>query len=178
MSPDNLMTTRVFQARDFSSSLGPSVTWTGIGSSSAFCTTKYASSSELAMPRAGKVTVRFRSLGTAFDDELWLAYPEERLIFKASKNNLGQTYDMGTFEAGTRLVFALKTPDGQAYCTDSSLNRDGCDHFRKLQLGIDRWELRWEDTYGLGERDFNDVVLDISVADATESISSAAVCAQ
>jgi len=145
----------------------------GVGSSFAFYTTEFASSSELAMPKAGKVTVRFKSKVTAFDDELWLAYPEDKLIFKVSSNNLGQTYDVGTFAAGTRLVFALKTPDGQAYCTDSSLNRDGCDHARKLQLGTDRWELRWEDMYGLGERDFNDVVLDVGVVDATESADRA-----
>ena len=155
--------------------MGPSVTGTGIGSSFAFYTTEFASSSELAMPTTGKVTVSFKGKGTAFDDELWLAYTLEVLIFKASSNNLGQTYDAGTFEAGTRLIFALKTPAGEAYYTDISLNRDGCDHVRKLQLGTDRWELRWEDMYGLGERDFNDVVLDvdIGVADATESISSA-----
>ena len=116
------------------------------------------------MPKAGKVTVRFMSLVTAFDYELWLAYPLELLIFKASSNNLGQTYDVGTFATGTRLVFALKTPAGEAYYTDSSLNRDACDHVRKLQLGTDRWELRWEDMYGLSMRNFNDVVLDIRVA--------------
>jgi len=90
------------------------------------------------MPKAGKVTVRFMSLVTAFDDELWLAYPEDKLIFKGSSNNLGQTYDVGTSAAGIRLVFALKTPGGHAYYTDSSLNRDGCGHTRKLQLGTDR----------------------------------------
>jgi hypothetical protein len=64
------------------------------------------------MPKAGKANVRLMSLMKAFDDELWLAYPKERLIFKASNNNLGQTYDVGTFAAGTRLVFALNTPAG------------------------------------------------------------------
>ena len=125
------------------------------------------------MPTAGKVTVRFMSFVTAFDDELWLAYPLELLIFKASSNNLGKTYTVGTFAIGTRLVFVLKTPDGQAYYTDSSLNRDGCDHVRKLQLGTDRWELWWKDMYGLGERDFNDVVLDVGVIDATDSADPA-----
>ena len=139
MSPDNLMITpSIFQAGDCSSSLGPYVTGTGIGSSFAFYTTEFASSSELGIPKAGKVTVRFKSKMTAFDDELWLAYPDERLILKASSNNLGKTYDVGTFVAGTRLTFMLKTPEGEAYYTDSSLNRDGCDHVRKLQLGTDR----------------------------------------
>ena len=147
----------------------------GVGSSFAFYTTEFASSSELGIPKAGKVTVRFKSKMTAFDDELWLAYPDERLILKASSNNLGKTYDVGTFVAGTRLTFMLKTPEGEAYYTDSSLNRDGCDHVKKLQLGADRWELRWEDMYGLGEQDFNDVVLDVDVgvADATESANRA-----
>jgi hypothetical protein len=140
MSLDNPTTApSIFQAEDCSSSLCPSVTWTGVGSSFAFYTTELASSSELAMPKAGKVTVRFMSLVTAFDDELWLAHPLELLINKTSSHNLGQPYDVGTFAAGTGLVFALKMHDGQAYYTDSSLNRDGCDHVRRLQLGTDRW---------------------------------------
>ena len=114
----------------------------GIGSSFAFYTAEFASSSDFVMPTAGKVTVRFKSKGTAFDDELWLMYPLELPIFKASSNNLGQIYDVGTYAAGTRLVINLKTPDGQAYFTDSSLNKDGCDHVRKAQLGADKWELR------------------------------------
>ena len=73
------------------------------------------------------------------------------------------------------LVFALKTPGGHAYYTDNSLNRDGCDHIRKLQPGTDRWELRWEDMYGLSEQDFNDEVQDVIVADATESADRAFV---
>jgi len=59
-----------------------------------------------------------------------------------------------------------------AIYTESSLNRDGCDHARKLLLETDRWEPRWEDMYGLGERDFNDVVLEIGVVDAGDSIVS------
>jgi hypothetical protein len=144
----------------------------GIGSSFAFYTAEFASSSEFVMPTAGKVTVKFKSKGAAFDDELWLTYPEEKPIFKASSTNLGRTYDVGTFAAGTRLVFALRMPDGQAYYTDSSQNADGCDHVRKLQLGTDRWELRWEDMYGLGERDFNDVVVEVAI-EAAESIKPA-----
>ena len=98
MSPDNPTTTpSIFQAEDCSSSLGPSVTWTGVGSSFAFYTTEFASSSELAMPKAGKVTVRFNSKVTAFDDELWLAYPLELLVFKVSSNNLGADLRCGNF---------------------------------------------------------------------------------
>jgi hypothetical protein len=67
----------------------------------------------------------------------------------------------------------LRRLRGEAYHTDSSLNRDGCDHVKKLQLGTDRWELQWEDMYGLGEQDFNDVVLEVGVADATESADRA-----
>ena len=115
MSLNNLMIApSIFQAEDCSSSLCPSVTGTGIGSSFAFYTTEFASSSELAMPKAGKVTARFMSLVTAFDDKLWLAYPLKLLIFKASGNNLGQTYDVGTFAAGTRLAFVLKTSRHQS----------------------------------------------------------------
>jgi hypothetical protein len=109
------------------------------------------------------VQVTLKSRATVFDHEIGLYYPDKKLLFRAAEENLGQTYEAGTYPAGTKLIFALKTSEGEVYYTDSSLNWDVCDHGRMVQLGSDRWEMRWEDMLGLAERDFNDVVLEIAV---------------
>jgi hypothetical protein len=135
----------------------------GIGSSFPFYTAEFASSGDFVMPATGMVQVTLKSRATVFDHEIGLYYPEKKLLFRAAEENLGQTYETGSYPAGTKLIFALKTSEGEVYYTDSALNRDVCDHARIVQLGCDRWEMRWEDMLGLGERDFNDVVLEIAV---------------
>jgi hypothetical protein len=109
--------------------------------------------------------VTLKSRATVFDHQIGLYYPDKKLLFRAAEENLGQTYEAGIYAAGTRLIFALKTSEGEVYFTDSALNRDVCDHVRMVQLGSDRWEVRWEDMLGLAEQDFNDVVMEISVKD-------------
>jgi hypothetical protein len=85
------------------------------------------------------------------------------LIFKATDSNVGKTFDVGTFSAGQRLTFALKTPPGFTWYTRPFLNVDYCDHVQKIQKGTQVWELRWEDLYGCGDRDYNDVVVRIEI---------------
>jgi hypothetical protein len=38
---------------------------------------------------------------------------------------------------------------------------------QKTQIGTHKWELRWEDVFGLAEQDFNDVVIEVEVTDKT-----------
>jgi C1A family cysteine protease len=140
----------------------------GIGSEFPFYTTEFKSTcNDLIMPKGGRVLVRFKSKGTAFDNDISLHYPSDKPLFRASSSNVGRIYDAGTFTAGSRLGFALKTPDpnGHIYYTDSSLNADGCDHVRVTQLGTYKWELRWEDIFLLAEQDFNDVVMEVEITD-------------
>ncbi len=140
----------------------------GIGSEFPFYTTEFKSTcNDLIMPKGGRVLIRFKSKGTAFDNDISLHYPSDKPLFKASSSNVGRVYDAGTFTAGTRLGFALKTPDpnGHIYYTDSSLNADGCDHVRVTQLGTYKWELRWEDIFLLAEQDFNDVIMEVEITD-------------
>jgi len=140
----------------------------GIGSMFPFYTSEFKSTcNDLIMPKGGRVLVRFKSKGTAFDDDISLHYPSDKPLFKASSLNVGRIYDAGSYTAGTRLGFALKTPDpnGHIYYTDSSLNADGCDHVRVTQLGTYKWELRWEDIFLLAEQDFNDVIMEVELTD-------------
>jgi len=138
----------------------------GIGSSFAFYSVQFTADDDLIMPMRGRVVARFKEMNTALKDEIWLSYPERRIIFAAKESELGKSFEVGTFSSGTRLTLALVASDGytvHTYYTDQSQNDDACDHVKKVQTGTYKWELRWEDLYGLGEQDYNDVVMELEV---------------
>jgi len=137
----------------------------GVGQNFYFYAVSFSASDDILVSKSGWARARFKGKETAFDDEVRLYSPKDQSIFVATSKNLGKVFDLGSFSTGTRLAFALKTPDGHTYYTDASLNGDACDHVKKVQLGTNKWELRWEDLYGLGEQDYNDVVMEVEIID-------------
>jgi C1A family cysteine protease len=143
----------------------------GMGSRFAFYTAEFTSDDDIVMPKEGRVFTRFKEKNTALDNEVWLHHPEKKLIFNATDVNLGKLFEIGTFKYGTRLVLALKTPENNTFYTDQSMNEDACDHVKKVPTGLYKWEMRWEDLRGLGEQDYNDVVMDVEVfSPSTEDV--------
>lgn len=135
-----------------------------IGVTRCFWTAEFPSiSDDIIVPENGRVQAKFKSKDAAFINEFWIYKPGNKLIFKATDAEVNKTFPVGNFRAGERLIFALKTPDGNIYYTDHSLNKDACDHVNKVQTGKNKWELRWEDIYGLGDRDYNDLIVEIEV---------------
>ena len=135
----------------------------GMGSRFAFYAVQFTSDDDLIMPKQGRVIVRFKGMNTTLVDEIWQHSPENRLIFRASSSEIGKLYDLGVYPSGTRLIFALKTSDGHVYYTDQFLNSDACDHVNTVKAGTYKWVLSWEDLYGLGEKDYDDVVMEIEI---------------
>jgi hypothetical protein len=133
----------------------------GIGSSFAFYAVQFTADDDLIMPKQGRVIVRLTGKNTSLDDEIWLHSPESKLIISAEESEIGKFCDLGTYSNGSRLTFALKTSQGHVFYSDQFLNDDACDHVRKVTKAADKWELSWEDLYGLGEKDYNDVVMEI-----------------
>ena len=126
----------------------------GIGSTFPFYTVEFpALNDDVIMPKTGKVVAKLKSKSAAFENEFRLYSPTNKLIFKAADSQVGKTFDVGTFSAGQKLIFALKTPDGNTYYTTHAWNKDACDYVIKVQTGSDMWELRCNDLYGLVERD-------------------------
>lgn len=143
----------------------------GIGKSFAFYAVQFTSDDDLIMPKQGRVIVRFKGKNTTLEDEIWQHFPESRLIFSASSSQVGKFYDLGVYPSGSRLIFALKTSDGHVYYTDQFLNSDACDHVKKVKTGTYKWILSWEDRYGLGEKDYDDVVMETEIiSPVTEDI--------
>ncbi len=139
----------------------------GMGGQFPFYGIQFTADDDLVMPRSGRVIVRFTGRNTPLDNEIWLYRPEEKLIFRAVDSEMGKIYDLGVYPSGTRLTFALKTSDGHVYYSDQLLNDDVCDHVNKTSIGSFKWQLNWEDLYGLGEKDYNDVIMEIEIYSAT-----------
>lgn len=135
----------------------------GIGNRFPFYAVQFTSDDDLIMPKQGRVIVRFKGKNTTQENEIWQHLPDSRLIFRASDSEIGKLYDLGVYSSGSRLTFAIKTSDGNVYYTDQFLNSDACDHVKKIKTGTYKWELSWEDRYGLGEKDYDDVIMETEI---------------
>ena len=109
------------------------------------------------------MVARFVSKNTLKTNQFWIYQPNGRKLFDATNANLRRSFEVGEYEAGTRLIFALVTDDGKTYYTDSNRNPDARVHVIKLPLSASKCLLRWEDLYGLKDRDYNDLVVEISL---------------
>ena len=135
----------------------------GIGESRSFNTTEFPSIDDsIIMPKDGNVKVTFKSKDAKYTNEFSIYEPVKKSIFKAKDSEVGNSFNIGPFKSGQTLVFALKSPEGTFY-TNPSLNPDACVHVKKKQINNDTFEFGWEDQYGLGDWDFNDLIVDIQI---------------
>ncbi len=86
-----------------------------------------------------------------------------------------------------RFGFFLNTPTGDTYFSEKSINQDGVDHMVAFQggptrgnIGLNPWLsneylLAWEDTYGGGDRDYNDFVVMVESVIGVPEPSSIAI---
>jgi hypothetical protein len=83
----------------------------------------------------------------------------------------GDFVDIGTFESGAQLDFFLIANGANGgtnlYSTDSSVNQDGIDHVVAYALEDSPYLLiGFEDLYGGGDRDFNDLLFVVDIGSA------------
>jgi hypothetical protein len=121
------------------------------------------SNDDVTLLQDSRVVARMVSKSTPYSNEFWLSKPTPNKIFDCIKENIGKSFEVGSFNAGTKLAFALKTGDGKTYHTDSNLNPDARVHVRKLSLGSNKWQMRWEDLYDLKDKDYNDLVVQLTI---------------
>ncbi len=79
----------------------------------------------------------------------------------------GATLDLGTFLAGDELVVAIFVRDTcqTFYSGPGERNPDGLAHAVLSRQADGRWAVRFEDLLGGGDRDYNDVVLQVAIED-------------
>ena len=110
----------------------------------------------------GNVIVTFVSNGAGFTSELFLDGPlGEGLgaIFNNYRTDEGTSVDLGSFAAGTELIFKLMVKQtGDVFYTGlGSRNADGIGH-AAIEEGEGQLLVGFEDLFGGGDFDYNDLV--------------------
>jgi murein DD-endopeptidase MepM/ murein hydrolase activator NlpD len=120
--------------------------------------------STITLPVAGMVTVTANSVApdTACDSAFGIVSPISQGIFASTKSQVEQSVDLGAFEAGATLVFALN-PLGSPCAADTYLSTDP-DHARIDRLDDHHWRIFWEDLPPAhSDFDYDDFVVDITL---------------
>lgn len=112
---------------------------------------------------SGNVTATFEGYSAGFLNYLYLytddgIYNNNTYVFNNYYSQVGDTIDLGYFEAGTELIFLLYVHNlEQTYSTgEASRNPDNAWHARVHDWGTDRTLVSFEDT-PFGDFDFNDL---------------------
>jgi hypothetical protein len=108
----------------------------------------------------GKVTATFQGQTAGFDSIVFLDSPGGPIdIFHNHISPVGTTFDLGTFTAGTELVFGLRvlTTGITYYSGDAARNPDGIFHnLVDENLIPGAIFVGFEDIYGGGDSDYDD----------------------
>ena len=110
----------------------------------------------------GNVFVTFVSNEAGFTSELFLDGPlgdEFGVIFNNVTTDIGTSVDLGSFAAGTELIFKLLVkPTGDVFYTGfGDRNADGIGH-AAVEGGEGHVLVGFEDLFGGGDFDYNDLV--------------------
>lgn len=114
-----------------------------------------AAGGAIVLPRAGTVVATVVSASAAASSDFGLDQPTRQTLIANATFNVGATATVGSFVAGTSLVFFLFTAAfGTTYLSTG-------DHAQVLSDGPEAWIVNWEDATDF---DFNDLVTRISYA--------------
>jgi RHS repeat-associated protein len=111
----------------------------------------------ITLPRTGMLTAAVVSASAGASSDFGLSQPTGQALIANATFNVGASATVGTFTAGTTLVFYISTPEfGTTYLSTS-------DHAQVVSDGPEAWIISWED---FNDFDFNDLVTRISYAAA------------
>lgn len=119
----------------------------------------------------GNVIATFRGHGAAFSNDLYLDLGPlgptggDLFVFNNHTASIGDTVDLGSFTPGTELIFRLHVNNtGYDFFTGpASRNPDGIAHaLVDLTLFPGETYVGFEDLFGGGDRDFNDIMYSFS----------------
>ena len=110
------------------------------------------------------VTVTYVGSSASYEDQLSLYSPFGQLLFDNKTTPNGTVVNLGTFNTSTELIFKLvDLVQGYSfYSGPASRNIDNFFHESITDLGGNIWQIGWEDLYGGGDQDFNDLTIRVS----------------
>lgn len=108
----------------------------------------------------GPVTGVFMGSSAAYHNTLWIGVDGHDAIpiNMDNKNSaLGEIFNFGNFNAGEEILFVLQVHNtGDRWYSDTSMNVDGQVHMGSYGSGV--INIGFEDLYGGGDRDYNDMI--------------------
>lgn len=126
----------------------------------------------------GSVTATFLGGSAAYADLLFLDADSDTYIFHNHLTPLNTSVSLGTFTAGTELIFRIdvyqggdtdKVIDHSYFTGDGSRNPDGIAHALINTDNPDVTLVGFEDIYNGGDKDYNDITYSFSNLRATQT---------
>ena len=108
-----------------------------------------------------QAVVTLVSSDTSYQDELWIDAPETALLARAWRDPMGTASLLGPYRTESELVFGIRPLDTGDHWQSGPATRnvDGVVHVAVTYEGDCSWLIGFEDLYGGGDLDYNDVVL-------------------
>ncbi len=112
----------------------------------------------LIVQNTGNVTVTFGGSNAGYTSTLYLQGSSTPIF--SSNATVGQTFSLGSFDAGTELSFSLAVQNtGNVFFTGAGANNiDGIAHALVESVGTGTLQVGFEDLLGGGDRDYNDLI--------------------
>lgn len=110
------------------------------------------------------ITATYTGSDAGYTSELWLYSPAQQHIATGHDTPEGTTVEIGAAAAGTELVFqlvVLSTGD-VFYSGPPARNEDGHIHAALTYIGDCQWRVGFEDQWGGGDQDFDDIQMVLS----------------
>lgn len=122
-----------------------------------------ASSKSIFVATSGEVILTFLSKSAAYSSDLFLSGSSESILNNQTAVS-GQQFSLGSFQAGAELIFSIFVNDtGHTFFNGiASNNADNVLHTAYSNYHGKPLKVGFEDLYGGGDRDFNDLVFSLS----------------
>jgi hypothetical protein len=124
---------------------------------------KKCGKSSLFALKDGDIQLTFLSSSAGFSDDLFLAGTSNN-IFNNHLATAGQVFTLSNIKAGAEIVFGLFVNDTNSifFSGNSKRNDDGVNHAKFSTLENNNVEVSFEDLYGGGDKDYNDLIFSVS----------------
>ena len=127
---------------------------------------KHPAAGLVAVDASSVITATYDGSDAGYTSELWLTGSPSVYIATGHTSSAGTSVDLGAFAVGTELVFAIRVTDEDLwyYSGPAKRNRDGVLHAAVTYQGACKWTVGFEDSWGGGDQDFNDITMTIDGA--------------
>lgn len=119
----------------------------------------------ITFPYSGTLVVTYVSSDAAYNNEFGILLPISQSLGFIHGNTpalAGTRFTVaGHYASGGSVVVYIRTPESYAYRSDQN-GPDGVDHAKVTAMADKSFTVAFEDLYGGGDRDYNDVILNVA----------------